>query len=136
MKIISVLFLTILCFGCGSMPKTAISQPAVVPAITELSPNNARAGGPAIILTVNGSGFASGAMVNFNGVQRTTTFLTPNQLIATIPASAMATAGTMPVTVTNPGTPGMGSTTGMGIMSGMGGGTAAETSSPMNFTIN
>jgi hypothetical protein len=66
MKIISVLFLTILCFGCGSMPKTAISQPGVVPAIMELSPNNARAGGPAIILTVNGSGFASSAMLNFN----------------------------------------------------------------------
>ena len=138
MKLISLLFLMILCVGCGTMPpKTAMSQPGVVPAIVELSPDNAHAGSPGITLTINGSSFASGATVNFNGVQQTTTFLTPNQLIATIPASAMATAGTMPVTVTNPSTPGMGSTSDMGMMSGMGGGgTTAETSSPMSFTIN
>jgi hypothetical protein len=138
MKSISLLFLMILCVGCGSMPpKTVMSQPGVVPSIMELSPDNAHAGGPGITLTINGSSFASGATVNFNGVQQTTTFLTPNQLIATIPASAMTTAGTMPVTVTNPGSPGMGTMSGMGTMPSMGGGgTAAETSSPMNFTIN
>ena len=136
MKLISLLFLTILCIGCGSMPpKTAMSQPGVVPTIMELSPDNAHAGGPGITLTINGSGFASGAIVIFNGVQQTTTFLTRNQLIATIPASSMATAGTMPVTVTNPSTPGMGSMSDS-MMSGMGGDTMAETSSPMNFTIN
>jgi hypothetical protein len=136
MKLLSLLFLTILCIGCGSMPpKTAMSQPGVVPTIMELSPDNAHAGGPGITLTINGSSFASGAIVNFNGVQQTTTFLTQNQLIATIPASAMATAGTMPVTITNPSTLGVGSMSDS-MMPGMGGGTMAETSSPMNFTIN
>jgi hypothetical protein len=46
--------------------------------------------------------------------------------MATIPASAVMTTATVPVTVTNPGTPG-------GIY---GGGTAAASSAPMNFTIN
>jgi hypothetical protein len=47
-------------------------------------------------------------------------------LTATIPASDVATAGTITVTVTNPGTPG-------GIY---GGGTMAQTSNSMTFTIN
>ena len=138
MKLISLLFLMFLCVGCGSMQSnTGMSQPGVVPSIMELSPDNAHAGGPGITLTINGSSFASGATVNFNGVQQTTTFLTPNQLIARIPASAMANPGTMPVTVTNPGSPSTGTMTSMGTMPNMGGGsTAAETSSPMNFTIN
>jgi hypothetical protein len=49
MKLISLLFLMILCGGCGSMPpKTVMSQPGVVPSIMELSPDNAHAGGPGI----------------------------------------------------------------------------------------
>jgi hypothetical protein len=94
----------------------------------ELAPNNAKAGSTGFTLTVNGSSFASGAVVNWNGTHQMTTFVTTNQLTAAIPASAIATPGTVPVTVTNPATPGMGGIYGMG-------GTAAETSSPMNFTV-
>jgi hypothetical protein len=56
-----------------------------------------------------------------------TTFDSATEVKATIPASAVATANpAVPVTVTNPGTPG----------GQYGGGTAAATSAPMNFTIN
>jgi hypothetical protein len=86
------------------------------------------AGGSAVTLTVNGTNFGSQAVVNWNGAARATTFVSGNQVTAAIPAADVATAGSAAVTVTNPGTPGTG-------MYGSGG-TLAETSSPMSFTIN
>jgi hypothetical protein len=83
----------------------------------------------AFTLTVNGSNFNSTAVVKFNGTNQTTTFVTGKQLTAAIPASAIATAGTMPVSVTNPGTPATGGPYGNP-------GTRSETSNVMNFTVN
>jgi hypothetical protein len=130
MKTICVLLFTLLWLGCGgySSPKAAAPQPGVMPAIAELSPDNASSGGPGFMLTVNGSNFNQDAVVKMNGTQQTTTFMTSNQLVAAIPASAIATPGTVPVTVTNPGHA-------AGGIYGSGG-TAAATSTPMNFTIN
>ena len=59
--------------------------------------------GAAFTLTVNGTGFVSGSVVNWNGSARTTTFVNSSQLMATIPASDIATASTASVTVVNPG---------------------------------
>jgi len=64
--------------------------------------------------------------VNFNGAKMTTTYVSASKLMATVPNSAIATAGTVPVTVTN-----------QAVAGGLyGGGTTAVTSQPMNFTIN
>jgi hypothetical protein len=128
MKIVSVLWLTLLCIGCGgygSSSKVTPPQPGVVPAIAQLSPNTATAGGPGFTLTVNGSGFAGNSVVKWGGTTPATTFVTGKQLMAAIPASAIATAGTVAVSVTNPGTPG----------GQYGGGTMDETSNSMTFTI-
>src|SRR4030095_8204309 len=73
-----------------------------VPTITTLSPNTAQPGGPAFTLTVTGTNFVSGAVVRWNGSARTTTFGSAPQLTAAIPASDIATAGTVQVTVANP----------------------------------
>jgi hypothetical protein len=86
------------------------------------------AGSAAFTMTVNGSKFNTNAVVNWNGAAQTTTYVSASQVTAAIPASAIATAGTVPVTVTNPGTPGTG-------MYGSGG-TLPETSNSMTFTIN
>ena len=115
--------------ACGYSSKAA--APAVagtMPAIAELAPGSMNAGSPAFVLTVNGSNFNSNASINWNGTAQTTTFVSGNQVMTKIPASAVATAGTVPVTVTNPGTAGTGPYGG--------GGTLAETSAPTNFTIN
>jgi hypothetical protein len=80
-----------------------------VPSITSLNPSSATAGGPAFTLTVNGSGFISSSVVNFNGSARTTTFVSATQIKASILASDIATSGTANVTVTNP-SPGGGTT--------------------------
>jgi hypothetical protein len=130
MKTISVLLLTMVCLGCGySAPKASAPQPGVMPAVSQLVPNTANSGDPQFILTVNGSNFAGDAVINWNGVKQATTRMTAGQLTTTIPASDIATPGTVPVSVTNPGTPGSGGIYGSG-------GTASATSGPMTFTVN
>lgn len=88
-----------------------------IPAILTISPTSATAGGSAFTLTVTGSNFVSGSTVRWNGLARTTTFVSSTLLTASIPASDIVTAGTASVTVNNP-TPGGG------------------TSSAKTFTIN
>jgi hypothetical protein len=130
MKIISILLLALLCLSCGySAPKAMAPQPGVMPALTQLVPNTANSGDPQFTLTVNGSNFATNAVINWNGTQQTTMRMTAGQLTATIPAAAVASPAMVSVTVTNPGTAGMG-----GIYAG--GGTASETSNAMSFTVN
>jgi hypothetical protein len=130
MKTISVLLLTMVCLGCGySSPKAMAPQPGVTPAVAQLVPNTANSGDPQFTLTVNGSNFGTNAVINWNGAKQNTTRMTAGQLTATIPATAIATPGMVPVTVTNPGTAGSGGIYGSG-------GTASETSNAMNFTVN
>ena len=82
---------------------TIADDDAALPTVTTLSPNSATAGGPAFTLTVNGSNFVSGSVVQWNGAARTTTFVGATQLTAAIPASDIAAAGTAQVRVVNPG---------------------------------
>ncbi len=81
-----------------------------MPAISNLNPN-----------------FASKATVNWNGAAQTTTAGMTGQLSISVPASAVATAATVQITLTNP------ATSSGGIY---GGGTPAQTSAAMPFTIN
>src|SRR6185436_17879068 len=82
---------------------SATTSPPAAATLTSLSPASAAAGGPGFTLTVNGTGFVSGATVQWNGAARTTTFGSSTQLTAAIPASDIAVAGTSQVTVVNPG---------------------------------
>ncbi|MBZ5659193.1 MAG: FG-GAP-like repeat-containing protein [Acidobacteriia bacterium] len=67
-----------------------------------LSPASAAPGTAGLTLAVNGAGFVNGAVVNWNGSARPTTFVSSAKLTAAIPASDLAAAATIPVTVTNP----------------------------------
>ena len=73
------------------------------PVIASLSPDAATAGGPAFTLTVNGSGFVSGAVVQWNGSALATNFVSGTKLTAQVPASLIAAAGTAKVTVVENG---------------------------------
>src|SRR5262249_14785196 len=64
--------------------------------------DSAASGGAAFILTVNGTGFVSGAVVQWNGSARTTTFVNASQLIAAITSADISSAGTALITVVNP----------------------------------
>jgi len=70
---------------------------------TSLSPLSATAGGAGFTLTVNGTDFASGAVVTWDGSDRTTAFVSATRVNATIPASDLALGRSVPVAVRNPG---------------------------------
>ena len=73
-----------------------------IPNPTSLSPSSAIKGGSAFTLTVNGTGFVSNSVVQWNGVDRPTIFLNSTQLTANITAADISAAGTAAVTVFNP----------------------------------
>ena len=74
-----------------------------LPQISSISPSSTTVGGPAFTLTVNGTNFVSGATVNFGTSPAITpSSVTSTQIVATIPAADIATAGTVNITVTNP----------------------------------
>lgn len=130
LKTTSLAALIALTLACGYGSKNYAPVAGTMPAISQLNPDNATAGGNGFTMTVNGSNFASKAVVNWNGTAQssTTTFVSGNQLTVAIPSGMIAASGTVQITVTNPATPGTG-------MYGSGG-TLAETSAPMTFTIN
>jgi hypothetical protein len=88
-----------------------VIEPNPAPTIGSLAPATAVAGSGSFPLTVNGTGFVNGAEILFNGIILPTTLVSPTQLTATVPASAVTTAGIYAVTVTNPAPGGGPSTT-------------------------
>ena len=94
------LILTLLAFlsGCGKS-----SGGSGTPGITSLSVSTVTVGSPATTETVTGTNFTQSSVVNFNGTALTTTFTSPTQINATIPASSLTTAGTFGVTVSDGG---------------------------------
>ena len=103
--------------GTSEVLTEVITTSNPVPVATSLAPTFATAGDATFTLTVNGSNFVSGSVVNWDGVALTTTFVSATQLTASVPASDVVTSGTVPVTVFNPA---------------LGGGTSGA----LTFTIN
>jgi hypothetical protein len=92
--VVAVLF--VLCAG-------AAAQNNAVPFVNQtLSPVSIAPGSKSFTLTVNGTGFAPTAVVNWNGSTRITEVISSSQLKATINSSDVATAQTAWITVTNP----------------------------------
>ena len=92
-----------------------VNNPA--PALSTISPSTKIAGDAPFVLTLNGTNFCSGSLARFNGLPRTTTFISSTQLSAQILAADVQSIGVFPITVVNP-TPGGG------------------TSSELDFTVN
>ncbi|HXM41571.1 MAG TPA: FG-GAP-like repeat-containing protein [Bryobacteraceae bacterium] len=67
-----------------------------------LVPDGVAPGHAAFPLTVNGTGFASNSVVEWNGSPRATTFVSASQLKAAISTADVATTGTASVTVVTP----------------------------------
>ena len=70
--------------------------------IGSLAPSSATAGGASFLITLNGAGFLSGAVVYWNGQPRTTNFISSTQLTAQITAQDIQAAGIVPVIVISP----------------------------------
>jgi len=78
-----------------------------VPSISNISPNTKCAGDATFTLTVNGTNFNSSSVVKIAGTSRTTSYVSPTQITASILATDITTSGTPAITVFNP-TPGGG----------------------------
>ena len=80
-----------------------VTAPAVTPVLSFISPVRVVAGGPAFVLTINGTNLLATTQVSFNGATYTaaTVNAAGTQITVNIPASAIATVGAVAVTVTN-----------------------------------
>lgn len=69
------------------------------PTLTSISPVSRIANSGQFTLTVTGTNFSSASVIRWNGSARTTTYVSPTQLTAVIPATDITSAGTVPITV-------------------------------------
>jgi hypothetical protein len=104
MKLVFVLLLTLVALGCGygSMRNYNMMTGAAVK-MSEIVPTTATAGASGFMLTVDGSGFSSNAIVYWNSMALGTTFVSGNQLVAAVPASQVAMPATVQVYVNSNG---------------------------------
>jgi hypothetical protein len=71
------------------------------PTLTSLSPNSGYSGSAAFTLTANGTGFASGSQVVWNGTALATTVVSSTQATASVAATFLTQVGTENVAVLN-----------------------------------
>jgi hypothetical protein len=102
-----------------SVPLAFTVTPVPPPTITSLSPSSVTAGASGFTLTVNGQYFPAGSTVQWNGTTLSSNFSGSTSVTATVPDSAVATAGSYPVTVVSPGS-----------------GSGSVTSAAVNFTVS
>ncbi|KEY18804.1 T9SS type A sorting domain-containing protein [Kaistella antarctica] len=70
-----------------------------LPEITSITPSSKTAATAGFTMTVTGKNFSGSSKVNWNGQERTTTYVSPTQINATITAADIAVSGTATVTV-------------------------------------
>ncbi|MFN8535369.1 MAG: hypothetical protein U0556_17665 [Dehalococcoidia bacterium] len=117
-----------------SATRTPTVGPNPAPVINGLVPPDAAAGSDDLFLTVNGSGFMSGAVgsvVHWNGSPRSTFFKDSGQVLAAISQADLANAGSASVTVVNPA-PGGGTSNAISFAIVSPTPTATATSTPAN----
>ncbi len=74
---------------------------ATGPSASSLSPSTAHNGDSPFPLTVNGSNFSTASVVQWNGANLTTSYVSPTQLVASVPAADVASVGTAQIAVSN-----------------------------------
>jgi hypothetical protein len=75
------------------------------PSLTTVSTSTIASGSGNQMLTVTGSAFVSGAVVLWNGSERTTTYVDSTHLQFAVAAADVATSTTVTISVMNPGSP-------------------------------
>ncbi|HSE38847.1 MAG TPA: lamin tail domain-containing protein, partial [Blastocatellia bacterium] len=80
-----------------------VIPPATI--ITSITPANAIAGGSDFAMVMKGANFKNNAVVLFDGADLATTFRTPSELLAQVPASLIARPGVHSITAQNPNEP-------------------------------
>ncbi|MFZ0244704.1 hypothetical protein [Candidatus Binatus sp.] len=85
--------------ACPSASPGACPSAGASPSISSLIPSSAVAGGPGVALAVCGCNLTASTAVQWNTVGQTTSFVSSNQLNASIPATDVANVGVDLVTV-------------------------------------
>src|SRR5579884_4145981 len=75
---------------------------SAAPVVSSATPNAVAAGSPGYSVTVQGSGFVQGSVVDWAGTALATTFVSATQLSAAVPASLLTNPGQFALTVNNP----------------------------------
>lgn len=86
--------------GASQSIAFTVTNPNVV--VTQVQPQIATAGAGPVDVTVLGAGFLATTSVLFNGTKVASSFVSSQELTATVPAALLATVGELPVTVSNP----------------------------------
>ena len=96
--------ITVVNSGGGASPPLNFSilpTPPITPTITAISPDHANAGTGGFTLTVTGTNFLQGSVVDWNGAARTTAFKSSTSLQAQILFTDILSPGTIEITVLN-----------------------------------
>ena len=93
--------------GPAVLPEWGNNNPT--PGLISVSPSIAAAGSGNLNITVTGSNFVPGAILLWNGAERTTTFVDSSHLTIAIPASDVSQSGSATLVVNNPSAPNSGS---------------------------
>jgi len=88
--------------GGASAPWTFTVTNSAPPVVHSVAPTKIAAGSPGFTLALDGSNFAPGVVVTFDGQNRPTTFVSELRITAAIPASDVAAVGTHSIAVVNP----------------------------------
>lgn len=93
----------LLIFAMEAIAAVALRAANPAPLVYEpLQPASVAPGGSGFTLTVEGTEFVSGAVVEWNGAALPTTFISATKLTASVSSSDIATPQTAAVTVVNP----------------------------------
>src|SRR5215469_9443057 len=71
--------------------------------VTSISPTSVSAGTTAFKMTVLRSGFSNSSTVQWNGTNRSTTYVSASELLAQVNTADVAATGSASITVTNAG---------------------------------
>ena len=88
--------------GGGTSQTVAFVIDNPIPVVSGLSPASDTAGASGLTLTVNGSGFVSSSVVDWNGSSLSTSFVSSSKLTAQVPASDLKSTGFATVKVASP----------------------------------
>ena len=121
--------------GGGDATPTNLQVQNAAPVATSMSPSSAAVGSGAFTLTVNGSGFVPASEILWNGISRTTTFVSNTQLQMNVSASDISAVGTATVAVYTPA-PGGGTSSSMSFPISAVPTPVLNSSSPTNAYIN
>lgn len=90
---------TLFSMGSTSAPP---GQSLPIPTTASIAPSSIAHGAPATPITVTGTGFNKGVVVVANALDQVANFVSATSLVPVIPASMLAAAGSVTITVRNP----------------------------------